>query len=471
LPPLEDEPWYKYAQIAARGLMVVRNVGFTYTQTTGSMIPGFRPDIGDFFGQGSSASGTSPGLDFAFGLTGEDYLEKASNNDWLVKNGNSPNPALFNKIETFTLNALLEPFVGMKINLDAMRTKAHNSEVFYMYENAQPRFNGNFRMTTIAIGTAFEKIDAANGYYSKSFDNFIQNREIIANRLDRMYGDAFNKAGKPYNNISLNSSDVLVPAFLAAYTGKNASHSSLAFFPALTSLLPNWKLAYEGLIQVPVIKKHFKSFVLEHKYECVYTVGSYDSYADWAEIGDGIGYIRSETTDKVFPSSPYNIMAVSIREVFNPLIGLRSTLQNNVSLNVSYGSERNVNLNVASYQIIEISNIDWKADLGYRIENFNKILKIPKTGGNNFNNDLNLSAGVTYRKSQNLIRKIQDSFTQATKGDSQIMINIKADYNMSRMLTFQAFFDRQISTPLVSATAFPLSKTNFGISLKISLAR
>jgi cell surface protein SprA len=471
LPPLEDEAWYKYAQIAARGLMMVRTISFSYSETAGSMIPGFRPEIGDFFGQGSSPFGTTPGLDFAFGLTGEDYLEKASKNDWLVKNLNNSNPAMFDKNETFTLNATLEPFAGMKITLDAGRTKTHASEVYYMYDNATPKFNGTFMMTTIALKSAFEKVDAANGYYSRAFTNFLKNREVIAQRLNRVYGNAFADAGIPYSDISLNSSDVLVPAFFAAYTGRNVSTTDLSFFPALTSLLPNWKITYDGLIQLPIIKKYFKSFALEHKYECHYAIGSYNAYSVWSEITDGIGFIQNELSDRPSPSSPYNIMGVNIKESFNPLFGIRSSFLNNMSLNFSYGIERNVNLNIASYQIIELDDVNWKTDFGYRFENFNKILKLPKTGGENFNNDLNLSISANYRKTQNLIRMIQDADTQASKGDSQIDISLKADYNMSRMLTFQAFFDRKISTPLVSATAFPLSTTNFGISLKINLSR
>jgi cell surface protein SprA len=484
LPPLEDEKWYKFAQVAARGLMMVRTIGFSYNENTGMMLPGFRPEIGDFFGQGHSPQGTAPGLDFAFGLTDESYLEKANDRGWLVKNDESNiSPALFNKIETFTFKALLEPFAGMKIDLNADRTNSHQRQIYYMYDDMPVRFGGDFNMTTIALSSAFESVNAGNGYYSKAFDTFLNNRKIIAERLEKSYvGVNYPNAGflagntmgqyDPRNGaVDLNSSDVLVPAFLAAYTGKDPHSTNLSFFPSLLSLLPNWTITYDGFIQVPVIKKYFKSFILKHDYKSRYSIGSYGSFPNWVEAGDGIGFIRSVTTDNPIPSSPYDVMAVSISEKFDPLIGLNSTFLNNMTMKLEYKKLRNVNLNISSYQIVEIHSNDFVVGLGYRFENFNKVLKIPKTGGEGFNNEFRVAADLSFSKKQNLIRKIQDAFTQATSGDSQTVLKLTADYNMSRMITFQAFFDRQISTPLVSATAYPLTKTNFGVSLKISFTR
>jgi cell surface protein SprA len=200
-------------------------------------------------------------------------------------------------------------------------------------------------------------------------------------------------------------------------------------------------------------------------------VGAYSSYLNWVEASDGIGFIRSVTTDNPIPSSPYDVSAVSISEAFDPLIRLNSVFLNNMSMKLEYKTSRNINLNISSYQIVEMTTSDIGGDLGYRIENFNKILNLPKTGGTNFNNELRVSAGISYRRMQSLIRKIQDAFTQPTSGDTQTMLKLTADYSMSKMLTVQAFFDRQISKPLVSSTAYPLTKTAFGINVKLSLNR
>ncbi|MDR0864599.1 MAG: cell surface protein SprA [Candidatus Symbiothrix sp.] len=484
LPPLDNEQWYKIAQGVARGLMMVRNVGFSYNQTQGMNIPNFRPEIGDFFGQGSSNYGSAPGIDFAFGLTGESYLQKADENGWLVKDqDNNVSPAIFMKAEMFSFTALVEPFVGMKINLTANRTSTNQTQIDFMYDGMPRRFSGNFSMTTVALGSAFEKSDANNGYYSKAFQTFLNNRSVIANRWENIYeGVAYPRtgflAGTNYGTyeggeINRNSADVLVPAFLAAYTNKKPETVGLDFFPSLLRLLPNWKATYEGLIQLPFINKHFKSFAIEHEYKCRYNIGSYSSFQSWVGAGDsdGIGFIRNVTTDSPMPSSPYDITAVSIVEAFDPLIRLNSVLLNNMSIKAEYKTARNVNLNISSYQIVEMNTKDFGINLGYRFENFNKVLNLPKTGGANFNNELKVSAGITYRKMHSLIRKIQDASTQPTSGDTQTVLNLTADYTMSKMVVLQAFFDRQISKPLVSATAYPVSKSAFGVTIKVSLAR
>ncbi|MDR0798294.1 MAG: cell surface protein SprA [Dysgonamonadaceae bacterium] len=474
LPPIEDASWYKYAQIAARGLMMVRNVSFSYTQNTGLMIPGFNQDIGDFTGQGNSATGTAPGWDFAFGLTGEDYLQKADDREWLLKNNNVQSPAMYNRTETFIANAIVEPFVGLKITLNASRNHTYRNEQYYMYANSSPTFSGDFNMTTIALGSSFERINAKNGYYSGIYEKFLENREIIAKRLDQSYSQVFNQHGQAYSDpISRNASDVVVTAFLATYTGKNPQKAGLSLFPSLKNLLPNWQASYEGLMQLPFFKKHFKSFSIEHGYKCMYQVGSFNSFPAWTALGDQVGYIPNEMTGRMLPSSPYNITAVSLTERFDPLFGIKSTFLNNTSLRLEYKMERMISLNVSSAQIVETTGKTINTGIGYRFENFNKVLKLPKTGGESFNNDLRVSADFAFTTAQSLIRRYQepDDVPQATRGDSQLMIKMTADYTVSKMLTFQAFLDRQVSTPLISATAYPFSKTNFGISLKVSLAK
>jgi len=485
LPPLDDLNWYKITQGVARGLMMVRNLGFTYSQTQGMMIPNFRPDIGNFFGQGYTDWGKAPGWDFAFGLTGEEYLYKANANDWLVKNEDNVTPAMFSSTEMFNFTALLEPIVGMKINLTANRMATDQDQIYFMYSDMPKRFSGNFSMTTISLATAFERGNANNGYYSKAFQTFLHNREIIAQRIEKKYQNTVypdagflqgsDWANQKYNSenggIDQNATDVLIPAFLAAYTGQNPKRIGLSFFPALRSVLPNWRISYEGLIQLPLIQKYFKSFVLEHGYKSQYAVGSYNSFLNWVEASDGLGFIRNITTDNPTPSSAYDVASVSIMEAFDPLIRLNSLFLNNMSFKIEYKTSRNVSLNVSSYQIVEMNTTDVGMGMGYRVENFNRFLRLPKTGGNNFNNELRVSVDISYRRMQTLIRKIQESLTQATSGDAQTILKLTADYNMSKMLVLQVFFDRQISRPLVTSTAYPLTKTAFGINAKISLNR
>jgi cell surface protein SprA len=486
LPPAEETGAYRTMQYTARALMLVRSLGFAYTESYELVLPNFEPEIGNFFGQGSSSTVMSPGLDFAFGLINDDYIRKAEQRRWLIKNQDNITPAMTAKNQTFKFTAQLEPFAGMKITLDGLRTKTDRSETYFMYSGMPKKFTGTFTMTTIAIGTAFESPNAANGYYSQAFQNFLANRTIVASRLEQRYAastypatgflEGSHLAGQPYDPsiypVNPNSTDVLIPAFLAAYTGQNPSTTNLSPFPALKKLLPNWRITYDGLMRIPIINNNFKAFNIEHKYICSYTVGAYNSYLNWIEAGqDGIGFVENVFNGNPNPSSAYDITAVTIKEDFAPLAGLKTTLQNDLSFNLLYNTNRTVNLNVASYQIVEGKQRNLTFETGYRINNFNRYLKIRKTGGNNFNNELNVKFGITYSMMHNLIRKIEENLTQATNGNSIFGINFTADYSLSRMITLQAYYDRQANNPLVSANAYPMSKSSFGISIKVSLQR
>ncbi|GHT61144.1 hypothetical protein FACS189451_02550 [Bacteroidia bacterium] len=486
LPPLNDETWYKTLQVVARGLMTVRSFGFSYTEGKDMMIPNFKHEIGDFFGQGSAMGMTTPGLDFAFGLVGEDYIARAATNDWLVKNINDSRTAMFNKTGTFNFTANLEPITGMRITLNATRTKTDRQQISSANGSMFREFTGDFKMTAVSLGTAFESSNADKGYQSDAFDAFVENRHIIANRLKNVYSQTtypnagFLKGdplvGQPFDpengSVELNSPDVLIPAFLAAYTGEEAKSVGLSAFPALKKLLPNWKITYDGLLQVPFIRKNFKAFIIEHAYTSTYSVGSFNSISNWVSAGDDgeLGFRHVEGDNRTYPSSPYNITAVSIVEAFTPLLGVNSTLTNNMNLSLKYTINRSVNLNVNAYQIVETKRNSFTFGTGYRFENFNKVLKIRKTGGLNFNNEMKVAVDVSYDMDQSLIRKI-DEDPQATNGNSQVRLNFTADYSLSKLVTLQAFYDWQKSNPLISATAYPLSKSSFGVSVKVSLMR
>ena len=282
-------------------------------------------------------------------------------------------------------------------------------------------------------------------------------------------------AGQPYNpsangGVSVNSADVLIPAFLAAYTGKNANSISLSAFPSISSLLPNWRITYDGLIRIPTVKKYFKSVMLSHQYRCSYSVGSFSSFLNWVESEkDGLGYIRDVLTNNPSPSSPYEISAVSITEGFSPLIGVDATLNNNITARAEYRNTRNLNLNISSYQLVEALSNEFIVGVGYTLTEFNKVLKMKKT--QNFSNDLKVRLDFSYRKMQSLIRKIEDAFTQATSGNIAKTIQFSAEYGLSKSLTLRAFYDLQINEPLVSSASYPTSNSNYGISVRFSLTQ
>ncbi|WP_296938640.1 cell surface protein SprA [uncultured Dysgonomonas sp.] len=478
-------------EYSARGLMSVRTLGFNYSRHNETYISGFKPGIGDAFGQKGSDYGMVPGLGFAFGLEGgDDFIQKSIDRDWLVGNVMNVSPSVFNTAETFEFRAQIEPFKDFKIELNAKHENNKRTEVQYtVLEDGTPNtsrtFGGNFSMTTVALSSALKSSNAKNGYYSAAFEKFLENRYRIKNRLEAKYrntsypGGGFisentpGLIGQPYSaatgEVDVNSADVLVPAFISAYTGRSANNIALTAFPSLLSILPNWTVAYDGLTSIPLIKEKFKNLRLNHAYTCYYQVSNYNSFSNWVQADDELGYIRDILSGNPVPSSPYNISSVGISEVFNPLFGVEGTLNNNMTINTRYNNARTLTLNMSSYQIIESLQKEFVVGFGYRINEFNRLIGLSQRSTGQFNNDLNIKADLSHKTVEALLRKIQEDFTQATSGTTIVTLKISADYAMSRSLTLRAFYDRILNRPLISSSSYPTTNSNFGISLKFIL--
>ena len=161
---------------------------------------------------------------------------------------------------------------------------------------------------------------------------------------------------------------------------------------------------------------------------------------------------------------------MTITERFAPLIGAKVTLYNNMTINAEYRDSRTLSLNSSAGQIVEAGQKSLKFGVGYKIANFNTVLKF-RGRQSGVNNDLNLNIDFSLNNNNALIRKIETGFTQATSGARSLTINMTANYVLSKRLTIGAYFDHQVNTPLVSATAYPTSNSNFGISMNMSLAK
>jgi cell surface protein SprA len=486
-PPPVDNFFYKAAERSLQVLMMLRRLNIQYSATDGMQIPGFRPEVGDIFGQGQTTHGLAPGIAFALGDVRRSYIHQLREKDWLVMSQTNINPAMMTGAKTLTLSMNLEPLSGLKIDLNANRTDTRNTEIQYMYAGMPEITGGSFMMTTIAAGSFFESTGSmADGYASKAFDAFLRNRDRIAQRLEQRYAATTypntgflantSLAGQPYNpalengNVNRNSTDVLIPAFLAAYTGKDVNSVGLTAFPSLSGMLPNWRVTYDGLIRIPLVKQHFKNLLLTHQYRSTYAVGGYTSYLNWANTGQGgLGFVRDVLTGNPTPSSQYSISAVNITESFSPLIGLEGTLLNNISMSSSYVRARNLNLNISSFQLVESRTDEIILGLGYKLTEFNKVLRMRPA--QNFNNDLTLRFDFSYRKMQSLIRKIETLLTQATSGNVARTIRFSADYGISRSLSLRAFYDLEINEPLISSAAYPTSNSSYGISIRFSFSQ
>lgn len=498
--PLDDKKWYKGLQLASRLAMMVRNVSINYRSSYQLTLPGFLPSVGDAFGQ-KKVGQMAPGLDFAFGMVGDDYIEKARNNDWLLCNDSIATPATTSRTDNLTLRATLEPVKDFKIDLSATRTKTTQKSIQYMYEGTPTTQSGAFQMTTISLGSAFEGMGNANsGYRSKTFEKFVNSLAGFRDRVEAQYagtvypagsalaGGKFDASRTPVNQYS---SDVMIPAFLKAYTSMGGN--SLSVFPALSRMLPNWTIRYSGLGRLPWFNEHFKSVNINHSYKSVFAVGSYNSYSTFQEYMNGLGFVSDATTGNPSPSSMFNISQVSINESFSPLLGMDVTFNNNMTVKAEYRQTRVLNLSMTSVQLNEALSKDWVIGMGYRINNFdvfgwgakasrskskggnknaaNKNAATTKTVQNGTNHDLNLRLDFSFRKQAAIVRDIASMVSSASSGNNALKLSFSADYTFSKLLTMSFYYDRQTNTPLLSSSSYPTTTQDFGLSIKFSLTR
>ena len=483
-PDISELPWYKAAQYTARGLMLVRSVSATYKNTNSMGLPGFMPEAGNILGQNVLGGLYAPGWDFAFGLTGDDYLHRAFDNGWLLDNDSIAYAATSNATEDLQIKVTVEPARDFKIDLNASWVKTGARNVQFMYAGMPETQTGTFNMTTITIGSAFERRKASNGYHSEHFNAFVRNLETLQRRVQQQYEGAIyptgtSLEGMPFDpkhgGVGCYSPDVMIPAFLATYAGGDARTSSLNLFPSMLSMLPNWKLTYSGLSKLEMFKKHFKSVNINHSYKSVYSVGSFNTYSTYQEYMNGLGFVQDITTGSPVPSSMFDISAVSVNEQFSPLIGVDVTLLNNMTMKLQYNKSRVMNLSMSSVQLVETNSDDIVFGVGYKMTNV-KLFGAGKRSASNggkgrVSNDLNLRGDLSWRDQSALCRNIQDITTQATSGNKALKLSLSADYTFSRMLTLNAYFDHQTNIPVVSASSYPTSTNDFGLSLKFSLTR
>lgn len=496
--PLDENVWYKTAQCVARGLMLVRNVSFSYRNQYSMYLPGFLPNVGDVFGQ-RGGDIMSPGLDFAFGFIDDSYIDKSAERGWLLMNDSVATPATTSLTEDLQLRMTLEPVKNLKIDLNASRTETKSKSMQYMYVGSPTTQSGTLTMTTISLGSAFEGTgNATNGYHSATFEKFCNSLESFRSRVEAQYTNAEYPAGSslagqkfdPANgSVSKYSADVMIPAFLSAYTSMGGN--SLNIFPALSRLLPNWTVKYSGLSQLPWFRDVFKSFNINHAYKSIYAIGSYSSYSTFMEYMNGLGFVSDVSTGNPVPSSMYNISTVSINEAFSPLLGIDMTFNNNLTCKLEYRTTRVLSLSMTSIQINEATSHDWVVGMGYKINNFKlfggrrrrKVKSSRSNDENNnnstsnssrstgFNTDLNLRLDLSYRKQASICRDIASMTSSASSGNSAFKLSFSADYTLSRLLTMSFYYDRQTNTPLLSSSSYPTTTQDFGLSLKFSLTR
>ena len=241
-------------------LTMVKRAKINYNQSNGTYLQGYKPEVG-FLGRDNFQGGLAPGLGYVFGGSQVDILNNAIENNWLITEEDLDGDYVSRnygrtKSTKLDYNISVKPLKDLTIDFVANRIKTSNINQqinvirdpntpsrFIQDPDILPFETGNYSTSYFMLGSMFTDADAL-------FNTFQENRAIIAERLASPEQPLFGNEG-----FTSTSQQVLLPAFLAAYGGKNPNSVDTGIFKDIP--IPNWTLRYNGLMKYKWFKKEF----------------------------------------------------------------------------------------------------------------------------------------------------------------------------------------------------------------------
>lgn len=470
-------------RFAGRLLTMVKRSTVNYSENSGSILPGWM-DSTRFLGFNDRSG--APGFGYIYGMQPD--------RSWLEAQavaGRLSRDSLFNAqfqqqyAQTINITTTLEPIKDFRIDVTLTRSfsKSH-SELFKdtsmtptgTFTHNNPYETGSFSTSIIGLSTMFNESDINGG----AFKQFMDNRAIISERLS---------ARNPYSNgvadptdpnykkgYTKYSGDVLVPSFIAAYTGKDAKNIGLVeqdnggirnnpyrnYKP-----MPNWRIAYTGLTRIPFINKSLNNLVINHTYTGTLSMNSFVSALYYQDIYSlGFPSFIDSISGNFIPF--YQVPNVTISESLNPLFGFDASFRSGVTMRFDYRKTRTVSLSMVDYQVSETKSTEYVVGAGYRIRGL--VLPTAIFGVKKLKNDLNLKLDIGIRDDKSSNNYLAQNINVVTRGQKVISISPSIDYIVSDKLTLRFFYDRRQSIPYVS-TSYPITTTKAGVTLRFIFAQ
>lgn len=436
-------------------LTMVKRVNINYSENNGKVLPGYTQSIG-FIGT------TRPSLGFVFGSQADVRFE-AARNGWLTTFPEFNSQYLENTNKQLAITATAQPTQDLTIDLTADRQISNNYQENFQvndlgngileYENLLGNNFGNFSISTMMLGTIFNKSDE---FDSATFEEFKNNRLTIANRLvaDRGQNPGTLDADGFPELYGKTQQEVLLPAFFAAYTGQDVNRVNLDAFRDIP--IPNWNIKYTGLMKNKWFKKKFTRFSLSHGYRAAYSINNIQTNLERQN-----GSTNAENGDLL----PENIISnVVLADMFNPLVRFDFEMKNSFSFLAEVRTDRTLSLSFDNNLMTEINGEEYTLGLGYR---FKDVKFVTRIGGEQtrLKGDLNLKADLSLRDNITIIRNLDIDNNQITSGQQLWSIKFTADYALSKQLNALFFYDHSFSQFAVS-TAFPQTTINTGFTLR-----
>lgn len=476
-------PEYKVLKGVLKKIMSVKSVNFTYEVTDGTSVPGFMPKT-KYLGMDDAFD--APGFPFILGQQGG-IKQAAADGDWITHSRLLTDRFKQNRNVKFTAQTQIEPIKDFRIQINASKTKTGLYEEQFKdttfngtgrIQSYSPSRSGTYQISFISIHSAFHREDRTK-ITNYAFEQYRANREIIKDRLMSTNPNSASNKTEGGGTYDLNGPDVLIPSFIAAYSGQDVNKVALNPFPNIP--MPNWRVDYGGLSNIGKIKKYFSSMTLTHSYTSTYSVNNYKNDARYDDAGllslrnqeEFLKPVETRLINTQSDSTPnsfvpvYVIGDVTIRENFAPLIGINAKTKKNISMGFQFKKDRSLTLNIANNGgITEIKGNDFAINMGY----IKTGLKLPiKTKGRIIvlKNETNMRLDITIRD-QKTIQRNPDGINQFTAGQMTILIRPNITYVVNQRLNLQLYYERSVTRPYISSS-FRRINTLFGVQVRFTL--
>lgn len=488
-------------RVLIRPLMMLRSARFNYSEKWGTVVPSFMPQSRLL---GSSTDLSAPGLDFIFGYqprirtldesqyyTDADWLHQAAEKGWLSRSVWVNQEVIQTFTQEYDGRITLEPFNEFRIELDTRRRYIEDHSEFFkdtiggsdQLFHAVPKDFGQLEMTYSGLNTLFQD---DRDQIIDLFSTFENNRAIISQRIgsEELHADSLLAVQGFTKGYGRTQQDVLVPAFLAAYTGQDPTNVKLNVFDLLPAV--NWNLTYNGLSRVPLFAELFRNFSVRHGYKSNLTINSFNTGLDYlrtVNLNNGV----NELNQNFYPR--LEIPELIISEGFQPLIAVDATLNNGMSFNVDYKKTRTLAMSFVSNQLSESQSKEIVVGFGYLIRS----LDIPFLTGSNKNRrrqpapqpgtsgrsgagnrgqkqgqDLDLSFDFRLTDDVTFNHLLDQGIVEPTRGNYSLSISPAVEYQVNDRLSLRLFFDYRRVEPKTSA-GYPRTDSAGGVVVRFSL--
>ena len=482
----------KGAKVLGKLLTSVKQVSFSLSETANTRLPGYM-DSTQAIGQNFKSM--QPGLDFIMGMQPDtNWLNRKAREGVISMDTNFNSLFQQNYDQRITLSVQVEPVRDLSIAINLNKTFNKNySETFRFidtsggtdrtFQHLNPYAGGGFDVSYIAFKTLFGKFDP--NQVSETFKTFQNNRIILSQRLgqENPYSGGAVGADGYYLGYGKYAVDVLIPSFIAAYTGQDPKDVALIKqnnpnikanpFKAILPK-PNWKIDYSGLTKIKGLEKIFTSFNLSHGYNGSLSMNGFTSALLYQDVSR-YGYPSFlDTVSNNF--IPYFLVPnVTIQEQFSPLIGFDAMFVNQFQAKFEYSKSRQLSLSLYDYQLSEVRTTEFVVGAGYRKRGLKLLggLKLPKfldkEGKGKLDNEINFRVDFRIRDNVNANSRLDQDNNFATGGSKEITISPTIDYYLNNRINLKLYFDQRRVKPYISSSA-PTINTRAGVQIRISLA-